>query len=133
MECSDVGAVPLRIMNEPDYRARPAAAIFRMTDRTSRIFSPPIGVTGADGILPKPGPWVMAVDMDIRRIDRACRQAVATDYDKLLILCLDQQASALTLLYGKEKVRLPALSVQKLLDAFGTLPLCELAAAVHMD
>ena len=133
LECGDVGALQLRIMSEADYRYRLAAAIFRTTDRTSQVFSPPIGVTDADGILPKLGPWVMAVDMDIHLIDRAYRQAMAAGYEKLLILCLEGQVSALRLLYGKEHVQLLAVSAQNLLDAFGALPLHEPAAEVYVN
>jgi hypothetical protein len=119
----DAGAMQLRIMCERNYWERLSSAYFRSRNLEAHISAAPLGVTGADGMVAGAGPWLVAVDMDICRIDRALRQASAAGYGKLTLLCLKNQRRALRLLYSEEKAPILYLPDDCLINAFGELPL----------
>jgi hypothetical protein len=117
------GAAQLRIICEQNYRERLSAAYFRSRNMENHISAAPVGVTEADGMAAGVGPWLVAVDMDICRIDRALRQAIAAGYGKLVLLCLKNQRRALRLLYSEERAPILYLSDDCLISALGELPL----------
>jgi hypothetical protein len=127
------GARQLRIMCEQDYRGRLAAAFFRAQNTESRISAAPIGVTEADGMLGGICPWLVAVDMDICRIDRALRQAISAGYSKLFVLCFESQKAALRQLYDESAVTLLIVPEECVLNAFGALPLYNPPPGVYTD
>lgn len=131
MECSDAGALQLLIMSQEDYRCKLGEAMFRTSA------SPPVGVTDADGLLIAAGnvsiPWILAIDMDVVRIGRACRQTTAAGYDGPLIICLPKQEKALTLLYGGGRAKIAVVTEENLLNAFGALRLYEPAPGTYRD
>lgn len=130
LECSDDGAWQLLIMAQEDYKKRLAGVIFQNTG------APPVGVTNADGLLWAPEasfPWLLAIDMDICRIDRAYRQTVTAGYPALVIACLPTQEKALTLLYGDKKTKIVVITGEDLLNAFGALRLYEPTPGPYLD
>lgn len=129
----DSGAMQLCIMCEQNYRERLAAAFFREQNAEARISSAPVGVTEADGMLGGICPWIVSVDMDIGRTDRALRQTLSAGYSKLFVLCLESQKAALRLLYDKNLVTLLIVPEGCVLNAFGALPLYKPLANVYTD
>lgn len=134
LECGTTGALQLLIMSIEGYRKKLAAAMFRTQDMANRVTPPPPGVTDADGMVGGVGPWIVAFDMDIRRIDRACRQTLNAGFDKLTILCLNARAeAALKLLYGTEHTNILVVPEDRLVSAFGVLRPYAPAPDVYVD
>ena len=97
LECSDTGAFQLRIMALDDYRPKMAELLL------GKGYQPPDPrIPNSDGLLSDGKarlPFVVAVDMDLKRIDRAYRAAREAGYPKLALGALEPQAKALQLLY----------------------------------
>jgi hypothetical protein len=127
------GAAQLRIMCEQNYRERLASAYFRAQNAEGSISAAPIGVTEADGMLGGICPWLVAVDMDIARTDRALRQTLSAGYSKLFVLCLESQKAALRQLYDENNVTLLIVPEECVLNAFGALPLFKPPTGVYSD
>ena len=134
LECGDTGALQLMILSQENYRKRLAGVILgipihpEQLSASDRFAPPPIGVGDADGTLLAQGssiPWLLAVDMDVVRIGRACRQSIAAGYETLIIICLPAQVKALKLLYGDNNVKIVVVTEENLLEAFGALRLYE--------
>ena len=95
----------------PDYRARMAKLLLG----TGHL-PPDPDIPDSDGMLAEGKnrrPFVAAVDMDLKRIDRAYRAAREAGYDKLALGAFEPQAKALQLLYqvsGKADVYSVAIS-----------------------
>ena len=91
LSCDDTGTLQLAIMRQPDYRAKIARAAFgaRWTQSDDRI-------PEADGQVGG-NPLVIAVDMDLRRLDRVCRDARQQGRKEILVAALDGQMSGLLL------------------------------------
>lgn len=96
LTCDDAGAMQLKIMATPDYHTKLAKAILGAT-----YSEPPEEVAQWDGFYRR-SPFVVAADMDLRRIDSALEQAHERGYEKIAIACLKgQQKRLLSARYDK--------------------------------
>jgi len=130
LECSDNGAWQLLIMAQENYRERLGHVVFPNSE------PPPVGVRGADGLLRLPDasyPWLLSIDMDVCRIDRAFRQTVAAGYPALVMACLPTQEKVLISLYGDKNAKIIVITGEDLLNAFGALRLYEPAPGPYLD
>lgn len=89
LECSDIGALQLQVMNTPDYRDK----VTRLT-LGSDYAPPPAEMPDIDALWNRT-PLAMAVDMDIKRLSRAYGQVKRLGMGKLLIAALPEQMGAL--------------------------------------
>lgn len=97
LECSDAGAFQLQIMALDDYRPKMAGLLLGKGYQPSDPRIP-----DSDGLLSDGKarlPFVAAMDMDLKRIDRAYIAAREAGYSKLALGALEPQAKALQLLY----------------------------------
>ena len=131
LECSDEGALQLLIMTQEDYRRRLGDTVFH------GHASPPVGITSADGLLrvseTEAIPWLLAIDMDICRIDRAIRQTAGAGYSMIVIACLAKQEAALKILFSDDIAKYVIINDKNLMDAFGVLRLYEPVSSPYMD
>lgn len=115
LSCDDTGALQLAIMGQADFRSRIAQAAFgaRWNPEDSRL---PEADGHVDG-----NPLAIAVDMDLRRLDRICRDAHQQGRKEILVAALEGQISGLLLDYfPKERpVRLLRINSRVLSIAFG--------------
>lgn len=86
LSCESTGAVQLQIMSVPDYRTRLARAALKNQYRP-----PPEDVPEWDAIF-QGVPFVLAADMDLRRIDAALRAARAQGHRQIAMAALEGQA-----------------------------------------
>lgn len=84
LSCDNTGALQLRIMAQPDYRRRLAQAALKDKYQPSK--------TPAWDALFNGVPFLIAADMDLRRIDDAIRIANAQNLDQIAIAALKKQA-----------------------------------------
>lgn len=130
LECSDAGALQLRMMSRENYRMKLGAQLLQ-------VQQPVPGVRDADGLTAAkdadvPCPCVIGVDMDVKRIDRVLGQTMTAGFPCLVVLCLEQQRNALEHLYAKENpVEVRAISGETLGTALGDLTLYEPIAAPY--
>jgi len=116
LECSDAGAFQLRVMALEDYRMKMTESLLGK----GHLPSDP-NIPDSDGLLADGKnqlPFVVAVDMDLKRIDRAYQSAREAGYKKLALGALEPQAKALQLLYqvtGKAVVY--SVAIQDLLHS----------------
>lgn len=91
LSCDGTGALQLAIMRQPDYHTRIARAAFgaRWNPEDSRL---PEADGQVDG-----NPLVIAVDMDLRRLDWMCRDACQQGRREILVAALEGQMSGLLL------------------------------------
>lgn len=82
----DTGAVQLQIMAQPDYRTRLARAALN-----EEYQPPPLDVPAWDALF-SGFPFVIAVDMDLRRLDAAVQAARSRGMKRVAIAALDCQA-----------------------------------------
>ena len=97
LECSDAGAFQLRVMALEDYRPKITELLLGKGH-----LPPDLNIPDSDSLLSDGKtrlPFVAAMDMDLKRIDRAYRAARETGYPKLALGALEPQAKALQLLY----------------------------------
>lgn len=97
LECSDAGAFQLRVMALEDYRTKMTEFLLGKGH-----LPPDPNIPDSDGLLADGEnrlPFVTAVDMDIKRIDRACQAAKEAGYPWVALGALEPQAKALQLLY----------------------------------
>lgn len=97
LECSDAGAFQLRVMALEDYRARMTESLLGKGH-----LPPDPNIPDSDGLLADGNtrlPFVLSMDMDLKRIDRAYQAAREAGYRKLALGALEPQAKALQLLY----------------------------------
>lgn len=115
VSCDDTGAMQLAIMRQSGYRARIAQAAFgaRWKPRDDRL---PEADGHVDG-----NPLVIAVDMDLRRLERICRDACQQRRCEILVAALEGQMSGLLLERFPRGVPIRALRInaQVLSVAFG--------------
>jgi len=93
LPCDDTGALQLAIMRQTDYCPRIAQAAFgaRWKAEDDRL---PEADGHVDG-----NPLVIALDMDLRRLDRICRDARQQGRKEILVAALEGQMSGLLLDY----------------------------------
>lgn len=117
LECSETGALQLRVMQQPGYRGRLAEAAL------GARYAPPLPAlpdTDAMFMQEEPVPFVTGVDMDLKRLDRAYSYARAAGYPRLAIAALREQLPALGRLYrANGKASLYEISGSILKKAFG--------------
>lgn len=87
LPCNDTGAKQLRIMSVPDYRRW-----FSKATLQAEYSPPPPGVPEWDAMF-RGAPFVMAADMDLRRIDRAVAQAKRRGFPTVSMAALESQAA----------------------------------------
>ena len=86
LSCDSTGAVQLQIMSVPDYRRRLTQAALKNQYRP-----PPKDIPAWDAVF-QGLPFVMAADMDLRRIDAAIQSANANGMKQIAIAALRGQA-----------------------------------------
>lgn len=91
LSCDDTGAAQLQIMATPNYRQRFTKAALK-----ANYQPPPKDVPMWDAIFQKL-PFVMAADMDLRRIDAALKTAYERGYPQIVLVALEGQADAVLL------------------------------------
>ncbi len=89
LSCDDTGAMQLQLMAVPEYRQRLARAALQGD------YEPPPGNAAAWDAIYRGMPFVLAVDMDLRRIDAALELAGMADCTKIAIAALPGQVDAL--------------------------------------
>ena len=111
----NTGVLQLAIMRQTDYRAKIAQAAFgaRWTGRDD-------GIPEADGHVDG-NPLVIAVDMDLRRLERVCAAAVRQGRKEIMVAALEGQMAGLLLsiLPKNAPVRPLRINAQVLSVAFG--------------
>ena len=86
LSCDATGAVQLQIMAVPDYRARLTKAALKNQYRP-----PPEDVPEWDAIF-QGAPFLLAADMDLRRINAAIKAARARGFPQIAMAALEGQA-----------------------------------------
>ena len=86
LSCDDTGAVQLQIMAQPDYRTRLARAALKEAYQP-----PPLDVPTWDAIY-QGRPFVVAADMDLRRLDAAIQAAHDRGIKQIAVVALERQA-----------------------------------------
>lgn len=86
LPCSDIGAKQLRLMSLPNYRQW-----FTRATLQSEFFPAPEAVPEWDAIF-RGIPFIMAADMDLRRIDRAIAASERLGYPSVSMAALEPQA-----------------------------------------
>ena len=86
LPCSDIGAKQLRLMSVPNYRQWSTHATLQSEYRPA-----PEDVPEWDAIF-RGIPFIMAADMDLRRIDRAIEAAQRLGYPSVSMAALEPQA-----------------------------------------
>lgn len=94
LECSDAGAVQLLVMGTPGYREKLARLVLESAYQPPRSDLPDTDAT-LDAV-----PLVVAMDMDVKRIQRACQMAFGADIPKLSIVAFPEQLGTLMELFG---------------------------------
>ncbi len=87
LSCDSTGAVQLQIMAVPDYRRRLTRAALKAQYRP-----PPAEMPEWDAMF-QGAPFVLAADMDLRRVDTAIRTAKAEGYGQIAMAALEGQAN----------------------------------------
>ena len=86
LPCNDTGCLQLRIMGVPNYRELLARIILK-----SHYVPPPANRTMCDALY-QGVPFVMAADMDLRRIDAAVEAARSDGISQIALAALPEQA-----------------------------------------
>lgn len=86
LACDSTGAVQLQIMAVPDYRAKLTKAALKNQYRP-----PPSDIPEWDAMF-QSAPFVLAADMDLRRVDAAIRAARAQGHKQIAMAGLEGQA-----------------------------------------
>ena len=86
LPCTDTGAKQLRLMSVPDYRRWFSQGVLQ-----AEYEPPPEDCPDWDAIF-RDAPFVMAADMDLRRIDRAIEAAARLGYPSVSMAAMDAQA-----------------------------------------
>ena len=91
LSCDDTGAMQLQIMAAPDYRTRLTQAALK------DYYQPPPKDAPAWDAVYKGTPFVLAADMDLRRIDAAIQTAKERGYGQVAMAALKGQGKAVLL------------------------------------
>jgi hypothetical protein len=115
LPCDDTGATQLRLMSVPQYRLRLTQAAL------SGQYAPPPREAACWDAVFDGMPFVMAVDMDMRRIDDAIELAHDQGYPQIAVAALQKQVEPFLLQYFRDSdlVRLFVLNEQTLTQALG--------------
>lgn len=89
LSCDETGAMQLRIMSIPGYRAKLTKAALKTQ------YQPPPGDFPACDAIFEGLPFLMAADMNLRRIDAAYAAARERGYSQIVLAALEEQAEAL--------------------------------------
>ena len=93
LSCDDTGAVQLQVMSVPDYRKKLTQAALK-----NQYQPPPKDAPAWDAVF-QGLPFVMAADMDLRRIDAALQTARTQGMRQIAIAALEKQAE--TVLFSR--------------------------------
>ena len=88
LPCNDTGGLQLRIMGVPNYRELLARIILK-----SHYVPPPTNRAMYDALY-QGVPFVMAADMNLRRVDAAITTAQERGYSQIALAALEEQAEA---------------------------------------
>lgn len=113
LSCDDTGAMQLQIMSEPNYRTRLTKSVLK-----THYQAPPEDVPAWDAIY-KGCPFVLAVDMDLRRIDAAIQAAGERGCRQVAVAALKGQGEALLLTRYRGVVQFYALTDDSLAELLG--------------
>ena len=118
LSCDDTGAMQLRLMSVPDYRKRLTQAALK-----SQYCPPPEDLLGADALF-QGTPFVMAADMDLRRIDAVLKTANERGCSQIAMAALEGQANAVLFSRYRDtgKARVFILTQAALTDVLGAPP-----------
>ena len=94
LECGDAGAVQLLVMGTPDYREKIARLVLADAYRPPQSGLPDTDAT-LEGI-----PLAVAMDMDVKRLQRACQAAFGLELPRLSIVAFPEQLGTLVELFG---------------------------------
>ena len=94
LECSDAGAVQLLVMGTPNYREKIAQLMLADAYQPPRSDLPDADAT-LEGF-----PFVVAMDMDVKRLQRACRSVFGAKLSRLSVVAFPEQLGALVELFG---------------------------------
>ena len=97
LSCDDTGAMQLRLMAMPDYRKMLCRAALK-----TQYTPPPSDVPSWDAMF-EGKPFVVAADMDLRRIDAAIRTAKERDLGPISMVALKLQVDAVLKRRYREK------------------------------
>lgn len=119
LSCDNTGALQLRLMALPNYRQRLTMAALK------ELFVPaPPELPDCDALF-QGSPFIMAADMDLRRIERLIQAARRYGYEQIAIAALEGQAEAV--LYERYrdtgKARVYSLTEEALVSIVGTASL----------
>lgn len=113
LSCDSVGAMQLQIMSEPDYRTRLTQAALR-----SYYQPPPADAPAWDAVYGGT-PFVLAVDMNLRRIDAAIQTARERGHRQVAMAALKEQGEALLLPRYRALVQFYALTNNAVSELLG--------------
>lgn len=91
LSCDRTGALQLQIMAQPDYRQRLARAALK-----AQYHPPPMEVPEWDALF-RGRPFVVAADMDLKRLDAAIAAATAHGHEQIALAALEEQVKAVFL------------------------------------
>lgn len=113
LSCDDTGAMQLQIMAVPDYRTRLTRAALK-----SYYQPPPEDAPDWDALYGGM-PFVLAVDMDLRRIDAAIQTARERGHGQVAMAALKEQGEALLLSHYRGLVQFYALTDSAVSELLG--------------
>ncbi len=118
LSCDDTGAVQLQIMAQPDYRTRLARAALK-----EEYQPPPLDVPAWDAIY-QGRPFVVAADMDLRRLDAAIQAAHSRGLDQIAVAALEKQAKTVLIPRYQDtgRARVFALTKEAITEVTGRPP-----------
>lgn len=116
LSCDSVGAMQLQIMAQPDYRTRLTQAALK-----SHYQAPPEDAPDWDAVYDGL-PFVLAVDMNLRRIDAAIQNARERGCRQVAMAALKEQGEALLLSRYRELVQFYALTDNAVSELLGRPP-----------
>ena len=116
LPCNDTGCLQLRIMGVPNYRELLARIILK-----SHYVPPPAGRPMYDALY-QGVPFVMAADMDLRRIDAAVETARSDGISQIALAALPEQVEAVLNRRYREtgKARVFTITESALLELLGS-------------
>lgn len=118
LSCDATGAVQLQIMAQPDYRTRLARAALK-----EEYQPPPLDVPTWDAIY-QGRPFVVAADMDLRRLDAAIQAALSRGLEQIAVAALEKQAKTVLIPRYQDtgRARVFALTKEAITEVTGRSP-----------